>query len=85
MIEIRTIKGTYGSQKEPCLIYVAEVRHGAFYCVEGSTNVNATDELDRLVDGCDVEWLDDYDTFQADEPITCEDDMKVEVEDYLSY
>ena len=83
-MKTKTIKGYYGSGTTPCLIFVVEVRHGAFYCVEDSDSVNATIEIDKLVNGCNVEGLDDYDTFQADELVTCEDDLKIEVEDYLS-
>ena len=63
---------------------MAETRSGTFYCVDGSVNVNATEDVDRLVDGCDVEWLADYEQFTADSPIESEDDMQREVEDYLS-
>lgn len=55
--------GTYGSQETPCTVYY----YNGWYCVEGSINVNRTHET--LVDGVDVEMIEDYDCFTWDKPI----------------
>lgn len=55
------IKGTYGSDKVPCEIYVYHTFGQSWYAVEGSSNVNAT--LEDLADGVDVETISDIDYF----------------------
>lgn len=83
-MKTKTIKGHCGGSKTPCRVFVAEVQGGAYYCVDGSTNVNATTEMEKLVDGCDVEVLNDCNSLQADEPVESEEDIEREVEDYYS-
>ena len=56
-----TINGTYGSNKIKCEVFVYENRSGSWYCVEGSKNVNYT--FDEILDGVDVEELNDVDAF----------------------
>ena len=72
----RTIQGTYGSEQTPTDIYV----YGGWYVVDGSVNVNHTDES-LLVDGVDVEWLPDDDTFTWNEPIESEDELESAVDE----
>jgi len=63
-IRTRETTGTYGINCTPCTVLVAEDhRGGAWYCVEGSANVNYTPDADLLTPGVDVETLDDTDTF----------------------
>lgn len=58
------ISGTYGSHLTPCTVLVAQDRRGgAWYCVEGSANVNYTPDATILQDGIDVETVPDTDTF----------------------
>jgi hypothetical protein len=58
-----TYKGTYGSQKTPCEVFV----YKKWYCVEGSCNVNRTH--DDFFDGVNVEELQDFDIMTRREPI----------------
>jgi hypothetical protein len=74
-----TVKGYYGSGHTPCLVYVAYPRRGgAWYCVDGSVNVNFT--YDDIGLGVDVETLQDADSFTARNPIESEDDLVVAIE-----
>lgn len=58
------ISGTYGSRQTPCTVLVSQDRHGgAWYCVEGSQNVNYTPDATVLHLGVDVETVPDTDTF----------------------
>lgn len=67
-MKLYSINGTYGSGNTPAEIFVAENRDGSkWYCVDGSANVNLTD--DEIIDGTNVEDLADTDTFTAGYPI----------------
>jgi len=56
--------GFYGSGKTECIILVAYNRDGsAWYCVQGSQNVNKT--YDCIEDNTNVETLSDVDMFTA--------------------
>ena len=76
-----TVRGTYGSGRTPCLVYVLRRAHGAWYAVDGSRNVNFTPADDRLEHGVNVEELPDSDYFYAREPIESEDDLERECDD----
>jgi len=71
----RTISGTYGSSFTPCDIFICD----GWYAVDGSLNVNHTDER-LLVNGVDVETLPDDDAFTAGAPISSESDIESAVE-----
>lgn len=74
------VSGTYGSRKTPCTVFVYPDRDGtAWYVVEGSTNVNCTDE--EIQDGVNVEELPDHDTFTAGEPINSLEALESAVDD----
>lgn len=73
-MKTRTINGTYGTGT-PCLVFVFD----GWYAVDGSVNVNRTDDS-LLVDGVDVETLPDDDTFTWGDPIESEDDLESAVE-----
>ena len=75
MNEAKTIKGYYGSDNTPCLIFT----YKGWYVIEDSVNVNRTFEELQL--GVDVEMLDDYDCMTASEPITTEEDLIALVEE----
>ena len=75
---VRTIRGTYGSAKTPCNIFVYSRMGEYWYVVEGSVNVNATTQL--LEHGVDVEAVYDYDTMTASEPINNERELKYFIE-----
>ena len=62
-------QGYYGSGNTPCTIF----EHQGWYCVEGSVNVNRTDEEITL--GTNVEELSDYDMFTAGNPINSLDEL----------
>jgi hypothetical protein len=63
------LNGTYGSQETPCTVYY----YNGWYCVDGSVNVNRTDET--LSDGVDVELVNDYDCFTWNKPIESLDEL----------
>ena len=78
-MQTRTVKGYYGSGNTPCLVLVADTHDGgAWYCVEGSHNVNFT--YDPIGLGMDVETLADVDTSTADKPINDEDELIQHIE-----
>ena len=78
-MESNTINGTYGSHNTPCTIYTNTRTSGAtWYAVEGSLNVNAT--MDCLVEGVDVETVDDHDMFTAAVPINSEEILEEQVD-----
>jgi hypothetical protein len=73
-----TINGTYGSSKRKCEVFVYENRNGSWYCVEGSKNVNYT--YDEILDGVDVEELNDVDAFTWSSPIESYEELVEAVE-----
>ncbi len=80
MGKTRTIKGTYGSDQTPCDVLVYDRRNGlSWYCVEGSVNVNCTD-AEMLIDGVDVETVEDYDFFTWIDGVSTEDELTEAVE-----
>ena len=58
-----TFNGKYGSGETPCQVFY----YDGWYCVEGSVNVNYTHEM--LVDGINVEMVEDSDCFTWSSPI----------------
>ena len=63
----RTVEGTYG-RGTPCRVFVVALAPFArWYCVEGSENVNLTDE--EIHDGVNVEGLTYFQSFTWDKPI----------------
>lgn len=77
-METYTIKGLYGSEGNPCNVFVVECDSGCWYCVEGSHNVNCTgDIIEPLVN---VELLEDIDHFTWKEPITSEEELAMAVD-----
>lgn len=61
MSALKTVTGTYGSWKTPCEVFVYETPNGYWYAVDGSKNVNCTQE--DINEGVDVEELQDFDCF----------------------
>lgn len=72
---MKEIKGYYGKNNTPCTIFV----YNGWYCVEGSVNVNYTNEDIEL--GTNVEELTDLDCFTWSSPINSMDEL-VEAVDY---
>jgi hypothetical protein len=72
--EVEEIACRYGRGTE-ANCFVLPVGLGAWYCVEGSQNVNFYHDADALVDGVDVEGLEDSDTLTAPRPINTAQDM----------
>lgn len=70
----KEIKGTYGVGT-PCTIFV----YGRWYCIEGSKNINKTNE--ELNNGVDVEVLGDVDTLTSSEPIETLEELKKAVDE----
>lgn len=73
------LTGFYGT-KNPCTIYTIEKDGGTWYAIEGSSNVNFTN--DEVHDGVNVEGLHDEDYFSADSPIDSLEDLEKELLDY---
>ena len=72
--QYQEIDGTYGSHKTECNVFI-DIEYG-WYVVEGGSVVNNT-ITSNLVDGVDVEELEDFDCFTMPEPIeTIEDFIK---------
>lgn len=67
-MKLYEVNGTYGSGKTPCTVFVAETNYGLHYCVQGSVNVNVT-TAETIIDGQNVEEVDDFDMFTAGKPI----------------
>lgn len=62
--ELKEVSGFYGSGETPCTVLVAVLNNGrSWYCVDGSVNVNCTEE--RIEDGVNVETLADVDMFTS--------------------
>ena len=74
---MNTINGTYGSNQTPCNVFFNE--DSGWYCVEGSLNVNQCDPA-LLVDGVDVEELEDYDCFTWSSEIETEEELEQAIE-----
>ena len=72
------IPGTYGSGKTPCTVFTATTRHGTWYAVEGSCNVNFTP--DELEPGVDVEEVQDTDSFTWSEGIDSEETLETAID-----
>ena len=80
-MKYRAVNGTYGSGHTPCTVLVAQDhRGGAWYCVEGSANVNYTPFEDDLADGVDVETLEDTDCFTWPEGVHDLDGLEAAIE-----
>jgi hypothetical protein len=60
----KMISGFYG-YNTPCTIFIDTA--DGWYCVEGSTNVNQAEDLNLLINGVNVEGLNDVDTFTINE------------------
>lgn len=76
-MKLYEVTGTYGSGKTPCTVFVAEERHGSWYCVEGSKNVNCT--LDEIEEGVNVEELGDVDCFTWSKPIESLEELETAI------
>ena len=71
---MKTIKGYYGSQRTPCNVFYYQ----KWYCVEGSVNVNHTEE--DITDGTDVEEVRDNNCFTWNKPINSLEELIEAVE-----
>lgn len=66
---------TYGSGNTKSIMYV----YKGWYALDGSTNVNRTN--DDICEGVNVETLNDYDYFTASNPIESLDNLISEVDE----
>lgn len=69
--------GYYGSNQTPCTILTYSECGGTWYCVEGSTGVNFTNDM--IDDKTDVETLTDIDYFTWNEPINTIEELETAV------
>jgi hypothetical protein len=77
-MKLHQVKGTYGSNKFPCTIFVLTEHTGySWYVVEGSQNVNYT--ADTITEGVDIEGLEDLDYFQASKPIESVEELETAI------
>lgn len=74
----KTIQGTFGSQFTPCQVFV----RGAWYVVEGGSTVNRAACSSVLVDGVDVETIQDVDCFTTSEVDSLEG-LASQVDDFI--
>jgi hypothetical protein len=70
--EITIYYGGSGTNKATCYVY------DGWYCIEGSTNINRTDDV--LENGTNVELVSDYDFMTADQPVESVEDLIEEIE-----
>lgn len=62
------VSGFYGSNETPVTVLVCEMIDGArWFCVAGSIQANCT--YDDIVEGTNVELLEDVDCFTRSKPI----------------
>jgi len=74
------VNGFYGSGNTPCTVLVYPTRSGgAWYCVDGSVQVNYT--CDEISLGVDVEMLQDVDFFTAPEEIGSLEQLEIYVDE----
>ncbi len=73
-MQTSSINGFYGHSNE-ATIFVCETSSGYWYAVEDSYNVNCTCDDSILSEGCDIEQLDDHDSFTTLLPVESEDDL----------
>ena len=73
----KTIKGTYG-RGTPCRVFVC----GDWYAVEGSKYANRAACSSSLVNGVDVETVQDVDSFTGSEMDSLSD-LVSEVDDFI--
>lgn len=79
-----SVKGSYGyGEQTPCTVFVYETNFGKWYVVEGSRNINLTQ--DEVEDGIDVEDLTDLDVVTAAKGIESTEELRAEVLEYLEY
>ncbi|MBT5303844.1 MAG: hypothetical protein HOL31_02040 [Candidatus Scalindua sp.] len=71
---VEVISGTYGSGKITTDIFID--RSTGWYCIEGSKNVNQCLDVNKLVDGVNVENLDDIDYFTTFKPINTKEEFE---------
>lgn len=75
--------GTYGGSQTPCTIFVCEDDLGGkWYCVNDSCNVNAT--FGDIDTGCDVEMIEDFDSFTLSERCESLSEFVELIEEHLS-
>ena len=66
----KEINCVYGSGHTPAILFV----YNGWYVIEGSVNVNKTNE--ELNDGVDVEQLTDIDCYTSTKPINSLEELK---------
>ena len=72
------IQGTYGNiSKTECTIYL----YDDWYAIEDSVNCNRCPDESLLVNGIDVDTIEDIDTFTASKPIESAEHLEAEVDD----
>lgn len=72
--------GTDDSRQTNERVYVAELSDCSYwYCINDSQNINLT--LTEIVQGCNLEIIDDIDTCRADNPVCSIDDLLSELSD----
>lgn len=64
MLEME-VNGTYGTGTKATMFVYQNRNFGYWYCVEGGSNVNYTNDDAILDDGVDIELLQDEDVFEV--------------------
>lgn len=82
MINTFTVRGTYGTNN-PCLVICYQIPYlmSTAYAVEGSRNINFTQE--EINEGVNVEDVADYDFITSSKPIEDEWELMEEVDEVM--
>ena len=72
MMELKEINCVYGSEHTKSTLFV----YGSWYVCEDSVNVNKCSDSELLIDGVDIETLEDVDCFTAQEGINSLEELK---------
>ena len=74
MMELE-VDGKYGTGTEATIFVYQNRNFGYWYCVEGSENVNYTNDPAILDDGVDIEMLRDEDSFSVKKGVHSLDEL----------
>lgn len=80
MLFSKEITGTYGSNRTPCTVLVCNDTYNSWYVVQGGTIVNGTYDDGELINGVNVEEINDFDCFTWHTPINTLEELEACIE-----